>query len=114
MELTFEANVVLTVNHNPIEDETKHVSTKFNLGMHKPLVKEKYVDEEGNLNKDGSFALSNVLVQGLIANLHMAHDLGFRNSAEHIRWIISELERGFSEVTKVEQTFYGDRNGRRE
>lgn len=48
--------------------------------------------------------LSNVLVQGLIGNIHLAHEKGFRDSAEHLRWIISELERGFIEVTNVQQS----------
>jgi len=37
-------------------------------------------------------------------NIHMAHEKGFRDSAEHLRWIISELERGFVTVANVEQS----------
>lgn len=51
-----------------------------------------------------SWNVSEVLVQGLIGNIHLAHEKGFRDSAEHLRWIISELERGFIEVTNVQQS----------
>ncbi len=60
--------------------------------------------EQGLPTRDGSQVLSNVLIQGLVANIHMAHEKGFRDSAEHLRWIISELERGFVTVANVEQS----------
>jgi hypothetical protein len=34
----------------------------------------------------------------------MAHEYGFRDSAEHLRWIIAELERGFVTVANVTKT----------
>ena len=33
----------------------------------------------------------------------MAHEKGFRDSAEHLRWIIAELERGFIAVVDIKE-----------
>lgn len=95
MEFTFEARVALTLEHKEKSDSSKHICTSFNLVVPEGLDADCYLDEEGIVNKEGSKVLSNVLIQGLVGNIHLAHQSGFRDSAEHLRWIISELEKGF-------------------
>ena len=104
MEFSFEAKVVLTLEHKAGMPTSKHVATTFNLDVLGHLDKSHYLDSEGLPTKEGSKILSNVLVQGLIGNIHLAHDEGFRDSAEHLRWIISELERGFVNVANVSKS----------
>ena len=104
MEFSFEAKVVLTLEHKKEMTTSKHVATDFNLDVSDNLVRSQYLDKEDLPTEAGSKVLSNVLVQGLVGNIHLAHEKGFRDSAEHLRWIISELERGFIEVGNVEQS----------
>ena len=104
MEFSFEAKVVLTLEHKKEMTTSKHVATDFNLEVSDNLVRSQYLDKEDLPTEAGSKTLSNVLVQGLIGNIHLAHEKGFRDSAEHLRWIISELERGFVTVANVEQS----------
>lgn len=104
MEFSFEAKVVLTLEHKEGMTKSNHVATDFNLDVIGKLDRRKYLDKENLPTKDGSQVLSNVLVQGLVGNIHMAHENGFRDSAEHLRWIISELERGFVSVVNVEKS----------
>jgi hypothetical protein len=98
MEVSFKAVVVLSLDHR-----SKHIATDFNLEVDPNLEVSRYLEKELP-TKDGSKVLSNVLIQGLIGNIHMAHEKGFRDSAEHLRWIISELERGFVQVTQLTQS----------
>jgi hypothetical protein len=95
MEFQFKAVVVLTVEHNAETENAYHRRTEFNLVIDDDLNKEGYFTEEGLANESGSEVLSNILVQGLIGNIHLAHQQGFRDSAAHLRWIIAELEQGF-------------------
>jgi len=104
MEFSFEAKVVLTLEHKKGMATSKHVATDFNLEVIGELDRKQYLDKEDLPTEAGSKVLSNVLVQGLVGNIHMAHEKGFRDSAEHLRWIISELERGFVTVASVEQS----------
>ena len=104
MKYSFEAKVVLTLEHEQGMTTSKHVSTDFNLKVNGILDKRQYIDKENLPTEAGSKVLSNVLIQGLVGNIHMAHEKGFRDSAEHLRWIISELERGFVTVANVEQS----------
>lgn len=104
MEFSFEAKVVLTLEHKKGMATSKHVATDFNLKVIGELDKKQYLDKEHLLTQAGSKVLSNVLIQGLVGNIHLAHEKGFRDSAEHLRWIISELERGFIEVANVQQS----------
>jgi len=101
MEYSFEARVVLELEHKKGCKSSKHIGTKFNLRTSSDLDKKMYMDNNGILNKTGSETLTNVLVQGLIGNIHMANQQGFRNDAEHLRYIISELERGFVAIVEV-------------
>lgn len=60
-------------------------------------------DENGIPNAEGTQAQSLALVQGLSASIHGAHQLGIRDSAEHLRFVISELERSFAHNMKTVQ-----------
>ena len=105
MEFSFEAKVVLHLDHSKNANRANHVATDFNLECSPNLDETKYLDD-GLPTDEGSKVLSNVLIQGLVANIHMAHEKKFRDSAEHLRWIISELERGFVEVTNIEESHF--------
>lgn len=66
-----------------------------------PSIESSWRDKNGELNKEGLKAQTQGLIQGLIANIHYAHQMGLWDSAEHLRYIIDNLERGFA-VSSVE------------
>lgn len=101
MEFSFEAKVVVTMDHEKGSPTSKHVATDFNLFVDDNLDKSVYLSPDGMPTETGSIVLSHVLVHGLVGNIHLAHQSGFRDSAEHLRWIISELEKGFVSVANV-------------
>lgn len=106
MKFSFEGKVVLTLEHKKGWDSPTHVATNFNLYIDEKLDRDLYFDEEGYPNRDGLDVLSNVLVQGVLGNIHAAHQNGLRDSAEHLRWVISELERGFvAQVNVIKSRF---------
>lgn len=102
MEALFNVSVNLKLEYNKGAASSKHRGTEFVLDMSDNLDHNIYIDDEGLVTKQGSHVVSNVLVQGLVANLHLAHEQGYRDSAEHLRWLISELERGFVTVCHME------------
>lgn len=101
MEFTFEGKVVLTLSHNKGDKSSKHVSTDINLFVGKGLKKDQYLDEEDLPTEEGTRSLTQCFVQGLVGNIHQGHEKGYWDSAEHLRYIISELERGFVTVANV-------------
>lgn len=103
MEIMFEVRVGLVLNHNENTGGTKLKSTKYNLKVDDYLEASKYIDEDNLPNKEGSVIVTTTLVHGLIGNIHMAHENGYRDSAEHLRWIIAELEKGFASVAEVKK-----------
>jgi hypothetical protein len=107
MKFQFTTKVVLTLEHETGATTSKHVATDFNLTkISNNLDAGRYL-KKGQPTKDGSHVITNCLVQGLVGNIHMAHQMGFKDSAEHLRYIISELERGFIEVAKVSESEFG-------
>lgn len=68
-----------------------------------PKVESDWRDKNGELNKEGLKVQTQGLIQGLIANIHYAHQMGLWDSAEHLRYIIKNIERGFS-AANVEAT----------
>lgn len=103
MQYGFKAMVVVEIEHQEGWTASKHLATKFNLETIGPLKREMYIENDLP-TKMGSEALSITLVQGLVGNIHLAHDKGWRDSAEHFRWIISELEKGFAAVANVQKS----------
>jgi len=98
MNFSFEVRAVLELEHNKGDKTSKHVGLSYNLDPSKNLDVNKYLDKEGLPTKDGAHVITGVLTQALIANIHMCHQEKFRDSAEHLRYIIAELERGFPTV----------------
>lgn len=61
----------------------------------------RYFAPDGKPQESAVRAYTACFVHGLIANLHYGHEMKFWDSAEHLRFIIAELERGFASVVKV-------------
>lgn len=106
MEFTLEAKVVLTLEHKKGMRFSNLVATDFNLEVSDNLERSQYLDKENLPTELGSKGLSNVLIQGLVGNIHFAHEKGFQDSATHIRWIISELERGVASTANIKKSTF--------
>lgn len=104
MKFDFVGRCVLTMEHQPGMKTSKHVETKFNLDVSRNLDKKQYLDEDDLPTAAGVKALTNVFIQGLVGNIHHANEKGYWNDAEHIRYIISELERGFVQIAKTDKS----------
>ena len=100
-EVNMTAWVTLTLLPKPKENRSTHLATDFNLVVPPNVDEKQYLDSDGIVNKIGSHVVTQCFVQGLIANIHMAHGQGFRNDAEHLRYIIQELENGFVRLADV-------------
>lgn len=98
MNFTLEATCVLELEHKIGKETSNHVSTKFNLEVSKNLDQKHYLQNDGMPTKDGTKAITMVFTQGLIGNIHQAHENSLWDSAEHLRYIIAELEKGFVQV----------------
>ena len=104
MEFTIESRSILTLGYKESNNKAKLISTDFNLKVSEQLDENMYLDEEGLPTKIGSHAVSQCFIQGVIGNVHYAHEKGYRDSAEHLRYIISELERAFIQVPTISKT----------
>lgn len=93
-EFYFKAFVRLTMSHEKGSKSSRHEATDIRLDPGPMLDKKMYLKNDLPTH-EGSRMLTEVLVAGLVANIHNCHHLGHRDSAEHLRHIIAELERGF-------------------
>ena len=57
--------------------------------------------ETGSLNEAGVRIQTQAFVQGITAAIHEAHQRGVWDSADHLRYIIEELEKGFVRVSDI-------------
>jgi hypothetical protein len=60
-----------------------------------------YRHEDGSLNRTGLQALTQCFIQGINANIQSAHQTGDWDSAEHLRWVIAQLEKSFIQPAQV-------------
>lgn len=101
MQFRIEARSVVTLEHKQGEKTSTHVATDFNLDVSDNAGRSNFLNKEDLPTAAGSKAATQCFVQGLIANVHYAHKEGYWDSAEHLRYIIAELERGFISVANV-------------
>lgn len=103
----FEVKVKVAVDSNEKDNtKAKHIHTKFTLDISKNLDPSAYNDPSGLPTKNGCNAITQTLIQGLLGNIHTAHQQGYRDSAEHLRYIISKLEEGFIQVPDIRPDKY--------
>lgn len=81
----------------------RQLRTHIGLQVSDNLDKSSYFEKPNVFNKRGSYAFTDASIDGLISNIHVAHQKGWRDSAEHLRFIIQELTDGFTRVMKDHQ-----------
>jgi len=101
MQFKFEGRSVLTLEHKKGDKTSTHVKTDFNLEVTKPLDRKQYLGEDDMPTAIGCKALTQSFVQGLIGNIHYAHQNGHWNDAEHVKYIIEELKKGFVQIANT-------------
>lgn len=106
MEFTFEAISRVTAEYKKGDSNSRHLSTDFYLEVSENLIESAYIDKEDVLTSKGSEAVTQAFIQGLVGNIHFAQQKGYRNDVEHLRYIIGELERGFSSITETSKGIY--------
>lgn len=101
MEFKIEGRSVITLEHQKGDTTSTHVKTDFNLNVSKGLDSSKYFDEDNLPNEIGCKALTQTFVQGLVGNIHHAHEKKYWNDVKHLEYIIAELTKGFATVAKT-------------
>lgn len=99
-EYYFIGTCKLTMTHENGAPKSNHGSTDIRLDLSPNLEKKMYLENDLP-TKDGTKPLTLGFIQGLVANIHKAHEQGWWDSAAHLRYIIDELQRGFVSVAKV-------------
>ncbi len=107
MTFWFEAVARLTLDYQKGSTTSKHVQTEVYLEVSDNLKRSDYLEEDSTPTEKGIKGLTNALVHGLIGSIHQAHEAGTWDSAEHLKYIISELEKGFVAVPKISVEEYG-------
>lgn len=105
MKFQFTAISRMTLDHTPEALTSQLISTEVLLECSNNIDASQYSDR-GCPKKEGIKPLTMAFTQGLIANIHAAHEMGYWSSAEHLRHIIGELERGFIQVPEVSMREY--------
>ena len=100
MEVALRAICILHLENDGHSQTCLHRGVKLGLDVSSELNLDTYIDDEGLPTEDGTKALTNVLVQGLIANIHRAQYKGHWKDHEHIKFIMDELQRGFIEIAE--------------
>lgn len=101
MEIRISGTCEMVLDHNLKTNNVTLVGTNISMGLSENLDKSYYLDKEEYPTEEGVKTLTNAFIQGLVGNIHYAHQKNYRDSAEHLRFIISELERGFVEIVTV-------------
>lgn len=103
-QFSFTGQCKLTLEYAEGSNRSQHVATDFRLDIGEGLDKKLYLNKDDLPTKEGIKPLTQCFVQGLVGNIHAAHKMGFWDSADHLRYIIAELEKGFANVATVHES----------
>jgi len=101
IEVQFTAYAQLVVDYNPITQKGIPLETNLRIDCSPGLDKSKYISDETVFTAEGSKVATTAFCQALIGNIHIAHQYGFRDSAEHLRYIIDTITKGFAAVPDI-------------
>lgn len=100
-KLAFTALAQLVVEYNAVTGKARPLETNIRLDVSPELDASKYMDDETIFTKEGGKIMTEALTQALIANIHICHEHGFRDSAEHLRYVLKQITEGFSIVPDI-------------
>lgn len=100
MQAIIEATSQITVDIT--KDFVTLKGTDLHLGISENINDNDFFDEKGYPNKQGYEMLTTAFLAGLNGNIHIAHQQGYRDSAEHLRYIIAQLEEMFILIPTIE------------
>lgn len=119
MEFTFGVISTVTLDHKEGAPESKLMSSQYNLfiddvenkkaGSDIHIDKSMYLDGEGYPTAAGCQMITEVLVTAISGNIHAAHQQGFKDSAQHFREIIKNLEDQFILNVDIEKSAFGEK-----
>jgi len=107
MDFKIEGKCVVHLRHEQGENTSKVLKTDINLIPSKNIQQDYFLNK-GVPTAKGTKALTQCFVQGLVGNIHQAHQKGYWDSAEHLRYIIQELERGFIAQVEVRTSHFDE------
>ena len=81
--------------------ESTLVESEIRINIPPELDHRSYFHKNGEHTLVAAKTLTQCFVQGLVANIHYAHEKKYWDSADHLRYIVRELERGFTAIVKV-------------
>lgn len=101
MEYTITAISQVTFGHKDGDLTSKHIETNYNIEISKNLDPKSYHRPDDTLTEIGVKSASSAFIQGLAANIHYAHQHKLWDSADHLRYVIAQLERAFIAVATI-------------
>lgn len=106
MEFNLQGKSMITLDYEKGNETSTLVQTKILLSVDDRVDHDHFFKADGLPSAAGTKALSQCFTQGLVANIHQAHENGYWNNAEHLRYIIQQLENGFAHVGTVGEGEY--------
>jgi hypothetical protein len=95
-----EFTVTTILGVEKIGGKTAIQQTELILDFSEDLDADQYINK--NLpNQAGCKAITNVLIQGLIANAHVCHNRGFLEVKSHMEYILEQLEIGCNKEATI-------------
>lgn len=93
---SFKVEASLQLVAKSAEGRSQIKETEISIFSDDPNVNHQFQDPKIGYTELGVKAMTQGFIQGLVTNIHAAHQNGTWDSAKHLRYIINELERGFA------------------
>lgn len=108
-QFQIEGSVKVTLEHTDGKAMSEFIRSDIYLDFIGPIDRKKYFNPDELPNGDGCKCLTIAFVSAIANNIHYAHEKGYRDSAEHLRYVIAKLEDQFIQVPKIDTGNFNDK-----
>ena len=92
----------IMIEYSPlVPDKMRLLETNLRLEISGDIEPSSYYNPDGLTNGPGTAIMQETFIQGIIGCIHIAHENGYKDSAENLREIIDKLTDGFSRVMNI-------------
>lgn len=102
MRFSFTVISRIILEHEPGTQRSTLEESNLRLEISKNLDRKMYLDNKDLPKEPATKPVTQALIQGLMTNIKLAHEKGWMNEADHLRYVIDELQRAFTHVAYSE------------
>lgn len=101
MEFEVTAVAAAKFQHEKGQKTSSVMEVVSQLKLEKKLDRSFYFGKDELPNQMGAKAMTSVLISGIVSNIKFAHERGYLNEVDHVKYVIEKISEGFATIGEI-------------